>query len=43
MKVGVNMEIYKGYYSDKKYQFIYNIEYRKEIDSPTYKIFFVIE
>ena len=26
MKVGDNMEIYKGYYSDKKYQFIYNIE-----------------
>lgn len=40
MKVGVNMEIYKGYYSDKKYQFIYNIEYRKEIDSPTYKNIF---
>ena len=28
MKVGDNMEIYKGYYSNKKYQFIYNIDPR---------------
>lgn len=40
MKVGDNMEIYKGYYSNKKYQFIYNFEDRKEIDSPTYKHIF---
>lgn len=36
MKVGVNMEIYKGYYSDKKYQFIYNIEDIKKIVKPIF-------
>lgn len=36
MKVGDNMEIYKGYYSDKKYQFIYNIEDIKEIVKPIF-------
>ena len=34
MKDGDNMEIYKGYYSDKKYQFIYNIEDIKKIVKP---------
>ena len=36
MKVGVNMEIYKGYYSDKKYQFIYNTEDIKKIVKPIF-------
>ena len=36
MKVGVNMEIYKGYYSDKKYQFIYKIEDIKKIVKPIF-------
>ena len=36
MKVGDNMEIYKGYYSDKKYQFIYNIEDIKKIVKPIF-------
>lgn len=36
MKVGDNMEFYKGYYSDKKYQFIYNIEDIKEIVKPIF-------
>lgn len=36
MKVGDNMEIYKGSYSDKKYQFIYNIEDIKEIVKPIF-------
>lgn len=30
------MEIYKGYYSDKKYQFIYNIEDIKKIVKPIF-------
>lgn len=36
MKVGDNMEIYKGYYSNKKYQFIYNIEDIKKIVKPIF-------
>ena len=36
IKVGDNMEIYKGYYSDKKYQFIYNIEDIKKIVKPIF-------
>lgn len=36
MKDGDNMEIYKGYYSDKKYQFIYNIEDIKKIVKPIF-------
>lgn len=36
MKVGDNMEIYKGHYSDKKYQFIYNIEDIKKIVKPIF-------
>lgn len=36
MKVGDNMEIYKGSYSDKKYQFIYNIEDIKKIVKPIF-------
>lgn len=36
MKDGDNMEIYKGYYSDKKYQFIYNIEDIKKIGKPIF-------
>lgn len=35
-KDGDNMEIYKGYYSDKKYQFIYNIEDIKKIVKPIF-------
>lgn len=41
MKVGVNMEIYKGYYSDKKYQFIYNIEDIKKIVKPIFDEYMV--
>lgn len=36
IKDGDNMEIYKGYYSDKKYQFIYNIEDIKKIVKPIF-------
>ena len=36
MKDGDNMEIYKGYYSDKKYQFIHNIEDIKKIVKPIF-------
>lgn len=36
MRDGDNMEIYKGYYSDKKYQFIYNIEDIKKIVKPIF-------
>lgn len=36
MKDCDNMEIYKGYYSDKKYQFIYNIEDIKKIVKPIF-------
>lgn len=36
MKDGDDMEIYKGYYSDKKYQFIYNIEDIKKIVKPIF-------
>ena len=37
MKVVIFMEIIKGYYSDKRYQFIYSINDIKRIVSPIFE------